>query len=114
TTNIYGQITSFPRAVLDSANGNIAVPYYTHAGVPAASYVIGNPTNLTTCYDVYILPHADESSWSPVWQQDLYNFITSGGGLWAGCHSVSELEDTILAGGIQTDYLTNSGLVPFG
>src|SRR5262249_25134667 len=57
TTNIYGQITSFPRAVLDSANGNIAVPYYNNAGVPASSYVIGNPTNLTTCNDIYILPH---------------------------------------------------------
>src|SRR4051794_30226669 len=46
TTDIFGQITSFPRAVLDSANGNIAVPYYTNAGIPASSYTIGNPTNL--------------------------------------------------------------------
>src|SRR3954468_15581528 len=45
TTEIYGQITSFPRAVLDAQNGNIAVPYYTNAGVPSTSYVIGNPTN---------------------------------------------------------------------
>ena len=63
TTNIFGQITSFPRAVLDTANGNLAVPYYQNAGVPASSYVIGNPTNLNTCDDVYILPHADPVSW---------------------------------------------------
>jgi hypothetical protein len=81
TTNIYGQITSFPRAVLDSANGNLAVPYYTNAGVPASSYIIGNPTNLTTCQDIYILPHADPNQWPVLWQRDLYNFMTSGGSL---------------------------------
>src|SRR5262249_51965818 len=114
TTDIYGQVTSFPRAVLDSANGNIAVPYYTNAGVPASSYQIGNPTDLNQCDDVYILPHADPVSWPAAWQQALYNFVNSGGGLWAGCHSVSEMENLIINGTTRTNFLTNGGLVPFG
>ncbi|HEX3148122.1 MAG TPA: hypothetical protein VHR66_08550, partial [Gemmataceae bacterium] len=114
TTDIYGTVTSFPRAVLDSANGSIAVPYYTNAGVPASSYRLGNPTNLNHCDDVYILTHADVTSWPAVWKQNLFDFVSASGGLWAGCHSVSELEDALLAGGMQMDFLTNSGLVPFG
>jgi uncharacterized repeat protein (TIGR01451 family) len=114
TTDIYGQITSFPRAVLDSANGNLAAPYYTNAGIPASSYQIGNPTNLTTCDDVYILPHADPNTWPVLWQQDVYNFVTGSGGLWVGCHAGSVLSNTVLPGGAQLNFLSNSGLVPFG
>jgi uncharacterized repeat protein (TIGR01451 family) len=115
TTDIYGQITSFPRAVLDSANGNLAVPYYTNAGVPASSYVVGNPTNLTVCNDIYILPHADPDRWPVLWQQDLYNFIVNdGGALWVGCHAGSVLSNTILPDGTQLNFLSNGGLVPFG
>ncbi|HEY1377940.1 MAG TPA: DUF11 domain-containing protein, partial [Gemmataceae bacterium] len=114
TTDIYGQITSFPRAVLDAANGKLAVPYYTNAGVPASSYTIGNPTNLTECQDIYILPHADPNTWPVAWQQALYNFITSGGSLWVGCHAGSVLSNTFLPDGTQLDFLSNGGLVPFG
>jgi hypothetical protein len=115
TTNIYGQITSFPRAVLDSANGNLAAPYYTNAGVPSSSYVIGNPTNLTSCQDIYILPHADPDKWPVLWQQDLYNFIANeGGALWVGCHAGSALSNTVIPGGPQLNFLSNGGLVPFG
>jgi uncharacterized repeat protein (TIGR01451 family) len=114
TTEIYGQITSFPRAVLDAQNGALVVPFYVNAGVPASSYQIGNPTDLDHCDDVYVLPHADPVSWPAAWKQALYNFVVAGGGLWAGCHSVSELEDLIINGSTQLNFLTNSGLVPFG
>src|SRR5260370_31703589 len=69
-------------------------PYTTlFRSVPASSYVIGNPTNLTTCNDVYILPHADPISWPVLWQQDLYNFIVNnGGGLWRSEEHTSELQ----------------------
>jgi hypothetical protein len=113
TTEIYGQITSFPRAVLDAQNGKSAVPYYANAGVPASSYQIGNPTDLNHCDDVYILPHADPASWPVAWQQALYDFVNAGGGLWAGCHSVAELEDILIGGTTQMNFLSNS-LVPFG
>src|SRR5262249_35128373 len=112
---IYGQITSFPHAVLDTQNGKLAVPYYINAGVPAASYQIGDPTDLTTCDDVYILPHADPVTWPTVWKQDLYNFaVNNAGDLWPGCHSVSEIEDLVINGSTQLNFLTNGGLVPFG
>src|SRR5262245_20927497 len=52
TTDIYGQVTSFPRAVLDAQNGKLAVPYYTNAGVPASSYVLGSQPDPTACSDV--------------------------------------------------------------
>ncbi|HVX56389.1 MAG TPA: hypothetical protein VHA37_01545, partial [Candidatus Saccharimonadales bacterium] len=116
TTEIYGQITSFPRAVLDSSNGALAVPYYTNAGIPSSSYQVGNPTDLEHCDDVYILPHADPENWSDSWKLALYNFVESGGGLWAGCHSVSALEDltTVTVAGVPTklNFLSND-LVPW-
>src|SRR5262245_50031401 len=116
TTDIYGQVTSFPRAVLDAQNGKLAVPYYANAGVPASSYVIGNPTDLSACNDIYILPHADPDQWPVAWRQALYNFITTGGSLWAGCHAVSVLENVTIGGGNnqQMNFLSNAGLVPFG
>src|SRR5262249_14165126 len=114
TTDIFGQITSFPRAVLDLQNGRLAVPYYANAGVPASSYQIGNPTDLNQCDDVYILPHADPNQWPVAWQQALYNFVVDGGGLWAGCHSVSVLENLVVNGTTQLNFLSNSGLIPFG
>src|SRR5262245_18869291 len=115
TTEIFGQITSFPRAVLDAQNGKLAVPYDANAGVPASSYQIGNPTDLDHCDDVYILPHADPQDWPVEWKQALYNFVVDSGGLRAGCHSVAELEDLIINGTTTPlNFLSNSGLVPFG
>ena len=114
TTEIFGQVTSFPRAVLDAQNGKLAVPYYTNAGVPASSYQIGNPTDLDQCDDVYILPHADPDDWPVEWQQALYDFVVAGGGLWAGCHAVSPLENLFVGGITQLNFLSNGGLVHFG
>src|SRR5262249_52824916 len=68
----------------------------------------------TTCQDIYILPHADPDKWPVIWQQDLYNFITSGGALWVGCHAGSVLSNTTIPGGAQLNFLSNGGLVPFG
>lgn len=117
TTEIYGQITSFPRAVLDLQNGKLAVPYYANAGVPSTSYRIGNPTDLVHCDDVYILPHADPQDWSDEWKLALYNFVDQGGGLWAGCHSGSALEDltSVTIGGVtyKFNFLSND-LIPWG
>src|SRR5262249_61781854 len=63
-------ITSFPRTVLDQANGKIAVAYYNAAANPRfasttsqdpaqAAYVFGTPLSLNQCSDVHVLPHAD-------------------------------------------------------
>src|SRR5262249_38711395 len=84
-------------------------------GVPASSYQIGNPTDLNSCDDVYILPHADPQNWIDAWKQALYNFVVAGGGLWAGCHSGSALESltNFTVGGVTTtlNFLSNT-LVP--
>src|SRR5262249_41744563 len=116
TTDIFGTITSFPRAVLDAQNGRLAVPYYLNAGVPASSYQIGNPTDLDPCDDVYILPHADPQNWLVEWKQALYNFVAGSGGLWAGGHPARPLESlpNFTAGGVTTtlNFLSNT-LVPW-
>jgi hypothetical protein len=55
TTEIYGQVTSFPLSVLDEQNGKLAIPYFVNAGVPDSAYHIGVPTDLDHCDDVFIL-----------------------------------------------------------
>jgi hypothetical protein len=64
--SIYNTITTFPRTVLDLANGKIAQTYYTDAGIPQypgsvqdpnqAAHIFGNPTDLNQCDDVYVTP----------------------------------------------------------
>jgi uncharacterized repeat protein (TIGR01451 family) len=120
TADVYGDITSFPRAVLDLKNGGIVTGYYTNAGVPAASYRLDNPTGLNSCDDVYIIPHADPHAWPLLWRTTLNDFIVNeGGGMWAACHSPSSFES--FGGLIPNDgvnpsmnYLSTDGLIPWG
>ena len=98
TVPVYGELTSFPRAVLDLKNGNIITGFYSNAGIPASSYTLGTPLNLTSCFDIYVLPHADPEDWDPSWQNALVDFIDNeGGGLWAACRSVGAMEDNLIA-----------------
>ncbi len=98
TAPIYATVDSFPNAVLDSQNGSIAQAYYTNAGIPASTtgafgsfttYRFGSPASLTSCDDLYVMPHAD-----PAWatHQNLIPFNQSKGFIWAACHAVSVLE----------------------
>jgi uncharacterized repeat protein (TIGR01451 family) len=98
TTPIYDTITNFPNAVLDFGNGSIAQSYYTNAGIPASTtgtygsfntYRFGYPSSLTSCDDLFVMPHAD-----PTWanHNNLIPFVQSKGFLWAACHAVSVLE----------------------
>jgi uncharacterized repeat protein (TIGR01451 family) len=98
TAPIYATIDNFPNAVLDLQNGSIAQAYYTNAGIPASTtgafgsfttYRFGNPASLTSCDDLYVMPHAD-----PTWatHQNLIPFNQSKGFIWSGCHAVSVLE----------------------
>jgi uncharacterized repeat protein (TIGR01451 family) len=95
---IFTTITGFPNAVLDFQNGSIAQAYYTNAGIPASStgtfgsfntYRFGYPSSLTSCDDLFVMPHAD-----PTWanHQNLISFTQSKGFIWAACHAVSVLE----------------------
>jgi uncharacterized repeat protein (TIGR01451 family) len=77
---------------------------------------MGTPADLTSCDDLYVMPHAD-----PTWatHKNLINFNTNNDGfIWAGCHAVSVMENLYdPATGNPTpvmDFLSLTGLVPFG
>ena len=114
TAPVYGELTSWPRAVLDEDNGSIAAGYYSNAEVPTSSYTLaGNPTMLSGCDDIYVLPHADPHQWVSSWKTALDNYVKSGGYLWAACHAVSALEaNTPTYLGFK--YLSTNGLIPWG
>ena len=117
TAPIYTQLTSWPRAVLDEDNGGIVEDYYEDAGIPSSSYVLeGNPTFLTGCDDVYVLPHADPHDWDDDWGQALYDFVVNDQGyLWAACHAVSALETlVVLNSGDQCNFLSDTELIEWG
>ena len=96
TVPIYNTITYFTTWILDAQNGKIAEQFLIHANIPATSYSFIDPSQLTCCHDLYVMPHAD-----PTWtthQNLLYwNANNSAGGcdgaIWAGCHAVSVLEN---------------------
>ena len=119
TAPIYNTVTSFPRAVLDEANGDkIESAFYHESWVPAESYRIGSPEDLTLCDDLYAMPHADPQGWQDSYLTALQGYINSGGSLWAACHAVSALEtlaDVPTADGTNDfNLLSNRGLVEWG
>lgn len=101
---IFATITSWPRAILDTQNGKVAVDYFNNAGFPTVSttavidpanppvYRFASPSQLTPCDDIYVMPHAD-----PTWatHKDLLPFVKSGGSFYASCHAVSEVENML-------------------
>jgi len=109
---VYNRLTSWPRALLDNDNGNLITPYYSNAGIPSTSYVIqANPTQLNSCGDIYILPHADPQKWSSNYVAAMKSYMDNGGFLWVGCHAVSALD---MISPNPFNFLTSNGLVPFG
>jgi uncharacterized repeat protein (TIGR01451 family) len=116
---IYNTITSFPRTVLDLANGKVAQAYYNLAGIPQfpgtvqdptkAAYTFGTPLDLNQCNDIYVLPHADPSQWPASYKTALFNFLENGGWLYQACHSVSDLD----VNGGPLAHLLSSGLILF-
>lgn len=115
TAPVYDTLYYWPKAVLDAANGKLAVPYYTNAGVPetTSSYIWKSPSELDSCDDIYVMPHAD-----PTWSthSNLKVFNNSGGYIWAGCHAPSVLENLVnpSSSADRMNFLSNDGLIPFG
>lgn len=109
---IQKQLTSWPRAILDEQTAEkLVVPFYSNAEVPVSSYVTaGNPTMLTHCGDVYVLPHADPQDWTAAsgYFSALRGFVAANGYLWSACHAVSALEG--IPGG---NFLSAEGLIPW-
>lgn len=108
---VYKELSSWPRAVLDDQNDDKIKPYYVNAGVPSSSYVLnGDPTQLSNCGDIYVMPHADPHDWSQAEKTALINFIKNDQGyLWAGCHAVSSLEGMVSG----ANFLSEEGLRPW-
>lgn len=118
-------LRSWPKAILDAENGDLAIPYYQNAGIPASitpavpagagvfeSWAFKSPDDLNPCDDIYIMPHAD-----PTWatHQNLLAFNNAGGAIWAGCHAISVLEslDGDSDGEPDLNFLSTNGLLDF-
>jgi hypothetical protein len=115
--------TSFPRTVLDQANGSITVPFYTAAGIPQfaiatsedpiqAADGFGTPPSLNQCSNGYVMPHADPSLWPASYKTALINIIDNGGWLCQVCHSVIDLDVNVtrfLGTGLILDKVHSNG-----
>ena len=97
TVPVYATLFFAPQWTLDKQNGSIAVDFFTNAGIPATAYGGSNsnnwklPSQLGTCDDLFVMPHAD-----PTWSthSNLFTWnLSSRGSIWLGCHSGSALED---------------------
>jgi hypothetical protein len=112
TVPVYMTITSYPNIMIDSlsSNQNIAVAYFTNAGIPSSAYGIGKPSGLNGCHDLWVNPHGD-----PRWSDYsyLYNFITvQHSYIWCQCHAASVMEGcyNYSPPGQQLNYLSTKGL----
>jgi len=111
---IYDTITYFPNTGLNSENSSIGAGFYVNAGIPSSAYAVKAPSSLGTCDDLFVMPHSD-----PTWatHNNLLTFNNNGGFIWAGCHSVSVLEDLDDTGDADliTDmnFLSTAGLAHF-
>ncbi len=91
--NVTRTLTAVPRWTLDATNGAIAQGYLTNAGVPTTAYNWKAVAALDCCDDFYVMPHAD-----PTWATHSRLFSWNKdclGSIWAACHAVSALENSI-------------------
>lgn len=101
-----------PKWTLDKQNGLIATDFFINAAIPASAYGGADPANwklpgeLNCCDDLFVMPHAD-----PIWSthSNLLDWnLDCKGGIWAGCHAVSALENMVNPSNrdMQTNFLT--------
>ena len=97
TVTVTQTLLAAPRWTLDAANGDIAQGYLTNAGITLVAfpgaYNWKSPQTLGSCDDFFVMPHAD-----PTWATHSNLFFwnkNSLGSIWAGCHAVSALENSI-------------------
>jgi hypothetical protein len=93
TLNVTRTLIAVPRWTLDATNGAIAQGYLNNAGVPTTAYNWKLVAALDCCDDFYVMPHADPT-WAThnrlfSWNKDCL------GSIWAACHAVSALENSI-------------------
>ncbi len=91
TVPVFQTINFAPRWTLDQKNGSIAQTFLNNAGIPNTAYDWQDPQLLGSCSDLFVMPHADPE-WST--HSNLLDWnLTHKGGIWAGCHAVSALEN---------------------
>jgi hypothetical protein len=113
TTNVTHTLINFPRWTLNNANRSISEDFFALAEIPSSAYDFSTPGSLGACNDLFVMPHAD-----PTWSThgNLYNWNrNTRGSIWAGCHAVSVLENTINPGNTaqQMNFLSNRGLIDY-
>jgi hypothetical protein len=110
TVPVYGEITFWPLATLDTDNGNIAQAFYDNAGIPGTAYNYDDPDLIDQCDDIFIMPHADPT-WATHSNLKTWN-ATYNGYIWASCHAVSVLESLRNPGNPndRMNFLTEDGL----
>jgi hypothetical protein len=113
TLNVTYKINFVPKWVMDKANGSFAVAFLNSAGIPASAYSFKSTSQLGSCDDIFVLPHAD-----PTWatHSNLFDWNKNfKGSIWAGCHAVSVLENLVDPNdaGRKMNFLTTTGLLPF-
>ncbi|MGE5521398.1 MAG: hypothetical protein ACM3VS_15850, partial [Candidatus Dadabacteria bacterium] len=87
--NVTYILKAVPTWTLDDQNGVIAQGFFANAGIPATAYNWQKPSLLSSCNDIFVMPHAD-----PTWTEhgNLYNWNkTYKGSIWLGCHAGSAL-----------------------
>ena len=93
TLNVTRTLIAVPRWTLDATNGAIAQGYLNNAGIPTTAYNWKAVAALDCCDDFYVMPHAD-----PTWASHNRLFSWNKdclGSIWAACHAVSALENSI-------------------
>ena len=100
TVTVTQTLKAPPRWTLDAANGSIAQGYLTNAGITLGAfpnaYNWKSPQTLDVCDDFFVMPHAD-----PTWATHSNLFFWNQnalGSIWAACHAVSALENSINPG----------------
>ncbi len=113
TIPVYTTLKTAPVWTLDDQNGRIAEDYFINAGIPSTAYNWLAPSQLSTCNDIFIMPHAD-----PTWATHS-NLLTWNrdhkGAIWAACHAVSVLEAIKDPSNLtqQMNFLSTTGLVDY-
>ncbi len=101
-------IRTAPVWTLDAQNGKIAQTFFSNAGIPSTAYNWLLPSQLGTCNDIFVMPHADPT-WATHSNLRQWN-RTKFGAIWAGCHAVSALE-ALSSGSDSMNFLSTKGLV---
>ncbi|MDT0648069.1 OmpA family protein [Zunongwangia sp. F260] len=96
---VFTTLSVAPKWTLDRQNGNIALPFFEVAEIPAEAFGGNDPTNwkspseLGVCDDIFVMPHAEPKFET---HKNLYYWNRNyKGAIWAGCHAGSQLENLV-------------------